>query len=200
MAKKMRRFAEGGDTSMDEEGKPIGPNENAVKEYFSPTRGTMEDGKYTPPSTYERVKNVGKAAASMIPRGVARIADKLDPQPSDPEEFEKMSKPELKPRVSYSESAAGKEVGKRLRGGGNEIDPITMYDKRTVAYDRDVKMQREKMAAEEKRSAEDKRRATMEGATPRVGYKKGGMVSKKSGGSVRGAGIAQRGQGKMRMC
>ena len=32
------------------------------------------------------------------------------------------------------------------------------------------------------------------------GYRKGGMVKKKSGGSVRGAGIAQRGQGKMRMC
>jgi hypothetical protein len=31
------------------------------------------------------------------------------------------------------------------------------------------------------------------------GYKKGGMVSMKSGGSVRGAGVAQRGQGKMRM-
>lgn len=31
-------------------------------------------------------------------------------------------------------------------------------------------------------------------------YKKGGMVKKKSGGSVRGAGLAQRGQGKMRMC
>jgi len=31
------------------------------------------------------------------------------------------------------------------------------------------------------------------------GYKKGGMVSMKSGGSVRGAGLAQRGQGKMRM-
>jgi len=31
-------------------------------------------------------------------------------------------------------------------------------------------------------------------------YRKGGMVKKKSGGSVRGAGIAQRGQGKMRMC
>lgn len=30
-------------------------------------------------------------------------------------------------------------------------------------------------------------------------YKKGGMVSMKSGGSVRGAGVAQRGQGKMRM-
>jgi hypothetical protein len=40
-----------------------------------------------------------------------------------------------------------------------------------------------------------------------TGYRKGGMVkkksggmTKKSGGSVRGAGIAQRGQGKMRMC
>jgi hypothetical protein len=32
------------------------------------------------------------------------------------------------------------------------------------------------------------------------GYKKGGMVKKKSGGSVRGAGIAERGRGKMRMC
>ena len=31
------------------------------------------------------------------------------------------------------------------------------------------------------------------------GYKKGGMVAKKSGGSVHGAGLAQRGQGKMRM-
>ena len=31
------------------------------------------------------------------------------------------------------------------------------------------------------------------------GYKKGGMVSMKGGGSVRGAGVAQRGQGKMRM-
>ena len=31
------------------------------------------------------------------------------------------------------------------------------------------------------------------------GYKKGGMVSMKGGGSVRGAGLAQRGQGKMRM-
>jgi hypothetical protein len=30
-------------------------------------------------------------------------------------------------------------------------------------------------------------------------YKKGGMVAKKGGGSVRGAGLAQRGQGKMRM-
>jgi hypothetical protein len=41
-----------------------------------------------------------------------------------------------------------------------------------------------------------------------TGYRKGGMVKKKSsgavkmksGGSVRGAGIAQRGKGKMRMC
>ena len=31
------------------------------------------------------------------------------------------------------------------------------------------------------------------------GYRKGGMVKKKAGGSVRGAGVAQRGQGKMRM-
>jgi hypothetical protein len=31
------------------------------------------------------------------------------------------------------------------------------------------------------------------------GYKSGGSVSMKSGGSVRGAGVAQRGQGKMRM-
>lgn len=31
------------------------------------------------------------------------------------------------------------------------------------------------------------------------GYKKGGMVAKKDGGSVRGAGVAQRGQGKMRV-
>ena len=30
-------------------------------------------------------------------------------------------------------------------------------------------------------------------------YRKGGMVSMKGGGSVRGAGVAQRGQGKMRM-
>jgi len=30
-------------------------------------------------------------------------------------------------------------------------------------------------------------------------FKKGGMVSMKGGGSVRGAGVAQRGQGKMRM-
>lgn len=30
-------------------------------------------------------------------------------------------------------------------------------------------------------------------------YSKGGMVSKKGGGSVRGAGVAQRGQGKMRV-
>jgi hypothetical protein len=33
-----------------------------------------------------------------------------------------------------------------------------------------------------------------------VKKKSGGMMKKKSGGSVRGAGIAQRGQGKMRMC
>ena len=32
------------------------------------------------------------------------------------------------------------------------------------------------------------------------GYKKGGLVRMKSGGMVRGAGAAQRGQGKMRMC
>jgi hypothetical protein len=32
-----------------------------------------------------------------------------------------------------------------------------------------------------------------------TGYNKGGMVSMKGGGSVRGAGVAQRGQGKMRM-
>jgi hypothetical protein len=44
--------------------------------------------------------------------------------------------------------------------------------------------------------------------TEETGYRKGGMVKKKSGGmmkkksggSVRGGGIAQRGQGKMRMC
>jgi len=33
-----------------------------------------------------------------------------------------------------------------------------------------------------------------------VKMKSGGMVKKKSGGAVRGAGAAQRGQGKMRMC
>jgi hypothetical protein len=33
-----------------------------------------------------------------------------------------------------------------------------------------------------------------------VKKKSGGMMKKKSGGAVRGAGIAQRGQGKMRMC
>ena len=33
-----------------------------------------------------------------------------------------------------------------------------------------------------------------------VKKKSGGMMKKKSGGSVRGGGIAQRGQGKMRMC
>lgn len=33
-----------------------------------------------------------------------------------------------------------------------------------------------------------------------VKKKSGGMMKKKSGGSVRGAGAAQRGQGKMRMC
>ena len=33
-----------------------------------------------------------------------------------------------------------------------------------------------------------------------VEKKSGGMMKKKSGGSVRGAGIAQRGKGKMRMC
>ena len=33
-----------------------------------------------------------------------------------------------------------------------------------------------------------------------VKKKSGGMMKKKSGGSVRGAGIAQRGKGKMRMC
>jgi hypothetical protein len=197
MAKKMRGFAGGGDTSVDEEGKPIGPNEDAVKEYFSPTRGTMEDGKYTPPSTYESVKNVGKAAASMIPRGVARIADKMSG--SDSEEPMKRSEPDPKPRVSDSESAAGEEVGRRMRGGDYYIEPGS-YEKRSVESDRMDKARREKMAAAKGRSAEDKRRAAMEGATPRVGYKKGGMVSKKSGGSVRGAGIAQRGQGKMRMC
>jgi hypothetical protein len=31
-------------------------------------------------------------------------------------------------------------------------------------------------------------------------YRKGGMVSMKGGGSVRGAGLAQRGQGKIRIC
>jgi hypothetical protein len=197
MAKKMRGFADGGDTSMDEEGNPIGPNENAVKEYFSPTRGTMEDGKYTPPSTYERVKNVGKAAVSMVPRGVARIADKMSG--SDSEEPMKNAAPETKPRVSESESAAGEEVGRRLRGGDYYVEPGS-YEKRSVETDRMDKARREKMAAAKGRSAEDKRRATMEGATPRVGYKKGGSVKKKSGGSVRGAGVAERGRGKMRMC
>jgi hypothetical protein len=36
------------------------------------------------------------------------------------------------------------------------------------------------------------------GGTMKKNY--GGMMKKKSGGAVRGAGIAQRGQGKMRMC
>ena len=46
-----------------------------------------------------------------------------------------------------------------------------------------------------------------ESTSSEEGYRKGGMVKKKSGGmmkksggSVRGAGVAQRGQGKMRMC
>jgi hypothetical protein len=36
------------------------------------------------------------------------------------------------------------------------------------------------------------------GGTMKKNY--GGMVKMKSGGAVRGGGIAQRGQGKMRMC
>ena len=49
-------------------------------------------------------------------------------------------------------------------------------------------------------------RNTREPANPELGadfeeggFRKGGMVSMKSGGSVRGAGVAERGQGKMRM-
>jgi len=56
--------------------------------------------------------------------------------------------------------------------------------------------------AEEFNQADKKTGMLIRGYSEEVdkdGYKKGGMVSMKSGGSVRGAGVAQRGQGKMRM-
>ena len=174
MAKKMRGFAGGGDTSVEEETFPVASDpeqERKSSEFLKGARRSNEDGS---------------DGEGYVP---------TPPRPDRDPPF----KSSQRVMTSESESAAGEEVGRRLRGGDYYVEPGS-YEKRSVESDRMDKMQREKMVAAKKRSAADAKRATMEGATPRVGYKKGGMVSKKSGGSVRGAGIAQRGQGKMRMC
>jgi hypothetical protein len=175
MAKKMRGFADGGDTSTEEETFPVASNpeqEKKSSEFLKGARRSNDDGS--------------DGSTTPIPP---------PPRPDRDPPF----KNSQRVMTSESESAAGEEVGRRLRGGDYYVEPGS-YEKRSVESDRMDKMQREKMVAAKKRSVADAKRATMEGATPRVGYKKGGMVSKKSGGSVRGAGIAQRGQGKMRMC
>ena len=77
----------------------------------------------------------------------------------------------LYPQVSSSESDAAGKVGRRLRG--------------------DSMARRVNAPPNTNTEPEDN---SEEG-----GFRKGGMVSMKGGGSVRGAGVAERGQGKMRM-
>ena len=98
-------------------------------------------------------------------------SDRLDPKRDYGPDKEGRYSIAMYPEISSSEEDASRQVGARLKGG------IT--------------------------------RNTREPANPELGadfadfeeggFRKGGSVSMKGGGSVRGAGVAQRGQGKMRM-
>jgi hypothetical protein len=75
-------------------------------------------------------------------------------------------------------------------------------------YDRADRAREKRGEYKSSKEVEDDRQSSLSSIERTLGlkpdeasdYKKGGMVKIKSGGAVRGAGAAQRGQGKMRMC
>jgi hypothetical protein len=150
-------------------------------------RGTQsEDGKYTPVSTLENVKNLGRAAVNMVPRGVAGVMDAGEKAVSS-----------MGRRISGARTAED-EKRARNRKSDNVPAQITEED-RQKGRDEIARTKRE-MTSDSDIPASDKE-SMSKMIESEEGFKRGGSVRKYAmgglvRGSVRGGGVALRGLGK----
>ena len=169
----------------NELGQRIGKREyEAMKDPPMPfARGTQsEDGEYTPVSTLESVKNVGRLAVNAVPRVIAKVRD-------DGERF--------MGRISGARTTEDEERARR-RKNDNVPAQITEEDHQRLR-DQMTRTKREMTSDSDIPDSDKESMSKM--IENEEGFKRGGAVRKYAEGglvrgSVRGGGVALRGVGK----